>query len=236
MICPIPRGDGADHFFIQLWGLGVRIARCVTSLIGGLAAIIISVPHLAQSQEADARALSHLNSANNEITLSPSPSSAIADPLAPTPESQVYGRLPLFFIRNDGQLDKRIKYYERGQGHSTLFTSTGPILNLAQGLEADKHNERRTLPATRSIPMSFRNANPKVEITAGRLSPTKVNLFYGNDPEQWRTGISTYFEVDYSNLYAGIDARFYGKGGALEYDMVVAARTRWRIHTSRIGV
>ena len=36
-----------------------------------------------------------------------------------------YGKLPLSFIQNDGQIDENVKFYERGSRHSTYFTSEG---------------------------------------------------------------------------------------------------------------
>ena len=58
-----------------------------------------------------------------------------------------YGKLPLSFIRNDGQMDSKVEYYERGSGHSTYFTKEGVYLELfnsrgdtdtLQGAEDDK--------------------------------------------------------------------------------------------------
>lgn len=36
-----------------------------------------------------------------------------------------YGKLPLFFIQNDGQMDERVKFYEKGSGHAMFFTKDG---------------------------------------------------------------------------------------------------------------
>lgn len=33
-----------------------------------------------------------------------------------------YGRLPLGFIENRGQVHKKVKFYEKGSGHATWFT------------------------------------------------------------------------------------------------------------------
>ena len=33
-----------------------------------------------------------------------------------------YGKLPLYFIQNDGQVDEKVKVYEKGSGHATYFT------------------------------------------------------------------------------------------------------------------
>ncbi|RLC24210.1 MAG: hypothetical protein DRH93_05155, partial [Deltaproteobacteria bacterium] len=41
-----------------------------------------------------------------------------------------FGNQPLLFIQNDGQLDKKVKYYEKGANHATYFTENGIYLNL----------------------------------------------------------------------------------------------------------
>jgi hypothetical protein len=56
----------------------------------------------------------------------------------------------------------------------------------------------------------------------GPLSTT-INYFQGNRPESWRTSVATFTAVSYADVYPGIDMVYYGKGGHLEYDFVVAA-------------
>lgn len=46
-----------------------------------------------------------------------------------------YGRLPLYFIQNDGQTDERVKYYEKGAGHAMFFTEDGIYLSLTNRQE-----------------------------------------------------------------------------------------------------
>ena len=69
------------------------------------------------------------------------------DKAAITQVNENYGKLPLSFIRNDGQMDNKVEFYERGSGHSTYFTNEGVYLELfnsrgdadaLQGAEDDK--------------------------------------------------------------------------------------------------
>ncbi len=41
-----------------------------------------------------------------------------------------YGNIPLYFIQNDGQIDKKVKYYGNSNGHSTYFTKEGVYMEL----------------------------------------------------------------------------------------------------------
>ena len=43
-----------------------------------------------------------------------------------------YGRLPLYFIENRGQVDKRVQYYVRGGGQTTFFTKDEVVLALCR--------------------------------------------------------------------------------------------------------
>ena len=42
-----------------------------------------------------------------------------------------YGKLPLYFIENQGQINEKVKFYEKGNGHTTFFTKRGIYLSLA---------------------------------------------------------------------------------------------------------
>lgn len=46
--------------------------------------------------------------------------------------------------------------------------------------------------------------------------------FFGPDAAGWLTNIPMYAKVRYSELYAGIDLLYYGRGQKLEYDFLIA--------------
>ena len=48
------------------------------------------------------------------------------------------------------------------------------------------------------------------------------NYLIGSDPSQWHTDIANYGQVEYQNVYAGIDLVYYGNQRQLEYDFIVA--------------
>jgi len=143
-----------------------------------------------------------------------------------------YGKLPLYFIENKGQVDRAVKFYERGAGHATFFTGDGVVLSLTKmdgkvgknarhrdikGLETTQ--ERKTI--TEALSLSFVGANKKAKISADDRMAGKVNYFIGNDHSKWRTGIPTYGAVTYKDLYKNIDIKFYGNNRRLEHDIIV---------------
>jgi hypothetical protein len=139
---------------------------------------------------------------------------------------EAYGKLPLYFIQNDGQLDKRVKFYERGAGHSTFFTREGVYLLLTkqQGKQGGI-NRLSQLPKTKTTSKLVKlfpiGANKNPRIVAEDLQQGRVNYFIGDDKSKWRTNIPAYKAVRYEDVYKNIDIKFYGNNRRLEYDIVV---------------
>jgi len=164
---------------------------------------------------------------------------------------ETYGKLPLYFIQNDGQVDEKVKFYEKGSGHATYFTKEGVYISLVRGEKSDDRSKKleNTSPvivkdeapkqslnpssippfekggqggiSSELIKLTFLNANPNAEIIAVDKQDGKVNYFIGNDPEKWRTNIPTYRAVLYKEVYPGIDIKFYGSNRQMEYDIIV---------------
>ncbi|HET8760889.1 MAG TPA: SBBP repeat-containing protein, partial [Nitrospiria bacterium] len=124
-----------------------------------------------------------------------------------------YGQLPLSFIHNNGQVDAKVRFYEKGSGHATYFTTDGVYLSLTKGRSSSADSSLITLRP--------QGANPNVQIVADHEQAGKVNYLVGRDPGQWQTNVPTYGAVVYQEIYPGIDLTFYGNNRQLEYDFVV---------------
>ncbi len=129
--------------------------------------------------------------------------------------ANAYGQLPLYFIQNNGQVDKRVKFYEKGNGHATYFTKDGVYVSLV-GASRQTSTPESTL--VKLVPLGA-NKNPKM--VAEGVQEGKVNYFVGNNPKKWRPNVPTYQAVAYKELYPGIDMKFYGNNRQLEYDVIV---------------
>ena len=64
------------------------------------------------------------------------------------------------------------------------------------------------------------NANPVFEELGE--SSFYENYFLGNDPSKWVTHSHAYNEIQYHNLYEGIDLRLYESNATLKYDLIIA--------------
>ncbi|MCB2182795.1 MAG: Ig-like domain-containing protein [Desulfobulbaceae bacterium] len=137
-----------------------------------------------------------------------------------------FARQPLFFIQNDGQIDRKVKFYEKGSGHATYFAEDGIYLSLFR--QHEKENQPSFPMEKKSsgiqsdhIKLSFVNAEISPEIEAEGILQTRFNYFSGNDSSQWHRDIPTYTTVRYREIYKNIDLEIYGNEQQLEYDVIV---------------
>ena len=136
--------------------------------------------------------------------LQASPAGVDSPPAAP---SAVGTSSPLAFVPNRGQLDARVRFSAHAGGASVWLTGTDARFAFAK--------ETRGV----NLRLRFVGADPDAAIEAARPEPGKVNYLLGNDPGKWHTGLPTYGEVVYHDLWPGIDLVFRGEYGKLKYEL-----------------
>jgi len=167
-------------------------------------------------------------------------SKGLADP-APLPNAansaqivENYGKLPLSFETNRGQVDKSVKFLSRGDGYSLALTDAGAVLALTRANPAAKrvtsvvgqalrHIPSNTVPKTDVVWMRLAGASPAAEPAGLDPLPGTANYFIGNDPAKWHSDVPTFAKVRYASVYPGVDLVFYGNQRQLEYDFAVKA-------------
>lgn len=91
--------------------------------------------------------------------------------------AETYGKLPLLFIQNNGQMDKSVRFYERGAGHATFFTEQGVYISLRrvkekEGEAQNKKGEREYLPlknlCSQVLNPAWRSSSPFMQTQALR--------------------------------------------------------------------
>ncbi|MFG0317635.1 MAG: hypothetical protein ACF8XB_10195 [Planctomycetota bacterium JB042] len=122
-----------------------------------------------------------------------------------------FGRLPLLFEENRGAFDPSVRYVARAPGSTLFLTGDAAVLAL------DGPEGRRAAVFTRFV--GARTAPPIVGVEA---AITRVHRYRGNDPSGWFEDVPTFRRVRVESLWDGIDLELYDRGGALEYDFVVA--------------
>jgi hypothetical protein len=123
---------------------------------------------------------------------------------------QGYGRLPLAFVPNRGQTDARVRFSAQAGGASFWFTPREAVIAFAK--------EKRAV----NLRLRFVGADPAAAVTGATPRPGKVTYLLGNDPSKWHSGLPTFGEVVYRDLWPGIDLAFRGQQGRLKYEFRVA--------------
>jgi hypothetical protein len=126
--------------------------------------------------------------------------------------------MSLAFVKNDGQKDGSVLFYERGIGHATAFTKEGVSLFLSRS--GKFKGEKGTSEEVNLVPVN----GGAFTVESEDPQEGTVNFFIGNDPKNWRTGIPTYGAVLYRGVYPGIDMKFYGTNSQIEYDIIVSPK------------
>jgi hypothetical protein len=134
--------------------------------------------------------------------------------------------LPLSFEANRGQTDPRVTFLAHGQGYTVFLTATEAVLALQKPVgPTSQPMVSQPAPTQAVVRLQFVGANPRATVTGLDELPGKINYFMGRDPRLWRTGIATYTQVKYANLYPGVTLLYYGTQRQLEYDFIVAPQS-----------
>ncbi len=123
-----------------------------------------------------------------------------------------YGKLPLSFEPNMGQSAKQVEFLSRGKGHTLFLTPSEAVLSL-------RDSEQKVNASV--LRMKLVGANANAELKGEQPLAGKVNYMIGNDRSNWHTGIPTFRQVHYTDLWRGIDMVWYGTQTELEYDFVL---------------
>ena len=127
-----------------------------------------------------------------------------------------FGRMPLYFIANQGQMDKQVAFYAAGKDKTIYFTPEGLTIALS---ETKKREEGA--PSERwVVKLDFIGANRKARPAGVKKTGALVSYFKGK-PEEWHTGLPTYSKVVYLDLWPGIDLVYHGTVNRLKYEFIV---------------
>lgn len=132
-----------------------------------------------------------------------------------------FGKIPLYFIPNKGQVDERVKFYAKTSRFALWMTKKGLVFDSVRQAEVT-HSPHSPGSLHRDVArLIFLDSNPDPGMMPVEMTPHNVNYFKGNDPSKWQTGIPTSRAVLYSNIYKGIDLKIYGVEKEVEYDWIV---------------
>lgn len=150
------------------------------------------------------------------------------------------GQIPLSFELNLGQAHQSVKFLSRNAGHAVYFTPDETVMVLRKR-QQERLNEKSVASPGRK---HLRNGSDRAAQARGRSSSTvlrmkllgsnpaplvegldplssRSNYLIGSDSSKWIIDVPHYARVRHRGIYSGVDQVFYGKEGALEYDLIV---------------
>ena len=132
-----------------------------------------------------------------------------------------------------------MKFYHQGPGLGAFSTREGIFLKLDGAPPGAMDSRKRAKfpgsgvgqrppsaggerihlgPGSNPVGMEAGVRLPAADSGRGRPGP----IFSGaREGRNWQTGVPIYGSVAYQEAYPGVDLKFYGQGGALEYDVIV---------------
>jgi len=146
-----------------------------------------------------------------------------------------FGKLPLYFIENHGQMDEEVDFYVKGADKTLYFTESGITFAITERKERSPNPDLFSIdkPEIGNDPrqsdeevkrwivkMDFVGANPGAQ-PRGNDQQDAVFSYFKGKPEEWNTSIPTYSKIVYEDLWPGIDLVFYGTINKLKYDFIV---------------
>ena len=124
----------------------------------------------------------------------------------------------VFFVRNDGQWDTRVRYEAQLHDAALFLEDDGltvalrqPVLHPAPGTgrHAKMHAYKMHFVGTSAIP------------SGEARQASYSNYFLGDSPSRWRTLVPSFSVVRYTDLYPDIDLVLYTASQALKYNFIV---------------
>ena len=130
--------------------------------------------------------------------------------------------LPASFIANEGQVpDATVRYVLHGRNTTVYLTDDALVFRMSAGQDIQTGNMNEGVSKTVIFKMTLAGAE-KTSAQAVEKLPGVANYFIGQDRNRWRTSIPTYAQVQYKNVYPGIDMAVWGSRKNLKYEFQLA--------------
>lgn len=143
-----------------------------------------------------------------------------------------YGKIPLYFVPNEGQVDEKALFLAKTSRYTLWVTKEGFIFDIVGKLKKKNNGNKfidikdrikpKNIKSDRDISkLLFLNACKNPLVVPVDTTKHKVSFFIGNNESLWNTDIPTSKAVLYKDLYNNIDLKIYGVEKQIEYDFIV---------------
>lgn len=154
---------------------------------------------------------------------------------------------PLNFKENKGQWETQIRFKAELKNGAAFFEENAITFNLFDTrdvlrIKGDHHkmeNFEPTIDYTmhyHAFKLQFLNANLKPQIQPASPIEEYFNYFIGNDKATWASKVRGYEEVNYREIYSGIDFKIIADKGQMKYIYEVKSNSDFsQIKTKIVG-
>ena len=167
-----------------------------------------------------------------------SPNSSGASTSSPGPPTATRSSAPraLRFAPNVGQTDPAVRFVAQGAGYSIFLTRSEIVLSLQRAWASDgatsgqipggpgvtAGSERPSGPQGAVLRMQLVGANTASVLSGEQSQPSRMTYIVGSDPSAWHSGVATFAQVRYGEIYPGIDLVVRATEAQPEFDFVLA--------------
>lgn len=135
---------------------------------------------------------------------------------------------PLLFVPNEGQWVEPFLYKGIASGADIYLEKTGVtyVVGAAANtglMHAYKENELKERPVLKyhAYRMKWIGANENAKTVTNKKQSFYHNYYLGNDAKRWKANIGVFGNVDYEEIYQGINLHLSSEKGNLKYDFIV---------------
>jgi gliding motility-associated-like protein len=136
----------------------------------------------------------------------------------------------LNYIENKGQWPENVTHMAKIGGGTVWLEKDKLAFNFVNQIDMalyhEAHHGHGPYPENirnHSYYLSFIQSNPSVKITASKKSSSYHNYFLGSDPSKWASNVGLFNEVNYTELFPGINLRLHSENPYMKYDYIVNA-------------
>ena len=159
------------------------------------------------------------------------------------PLNEYKTKLPLSFIKNNGQEDSRAQFTTNHKGRRLFFSSdritSVELEPMEEGLP--EPDDLTGLPTESETPrngvaveLSFVNASPNLTPEGVLPQPGYHHFYKGNDSSKWNNGVPHYKELRYPAVWEGVDLEISDSQDGMKMNWVLdkpdrasSVRLRW---------
>ncbi|PSR55206.1 hypothetical protein AHMF7605_17680 [Adhaeribacter arboris] len=140
----------------------------------------------------------------------------------------------LQFVQNKNQWPAAVRFAANLPDGRIFLKENGLVYNFVDGSQLPQHHGEQVALKSNPTPgkakghayqVTFLNAiKTNVQINGADERPGLRNYYIGKDPKKWASGVKSFGEVTYQDLYPGVNMHLYQKGNHLKYEFLLQPR------------